>query len=180
MSKHIVLGVTGSIAAYKAADVARLIIKGGNEVSVVMTRAATHFVGELTFLTLTKRPVAIEMFGDGENWRPEHISLSERADLFLVAPCTANVIAKLANGISDDMLTCTALACEAPLVIAPAMNEKMWDHAATQANVAVLKSRGATFVDVGSGDLACGYQGRGRMASPEDIVTVVNNTLGIV
>jgi len=179
MSKEVVLGVTGSIAAYKAADVARLLMKRGVDVSVIMTEGATHFVGELTFRTLTRRPVGLDMFALKEEWKPEHISLAERADVFLLAPCTANVIAKLANGIADDLLTCTALACEAPLVVAPAMNEKMWEHPATQANVAVLRERGVAIVEVGSGDLACGYQGRGRMASPEEVVAAVLKVLGV-
>ena len=173
MNRHVILGVTGSIAAYKAADIARLLMKGGSDVSVIMTESATHFVGELTFRTLTRRPVGLDMFAPKDDWKPEHISLAERADSLLIAPCTANVIAKLANGIADDLLTCTALACVAPVIVAPAMNEKMWEHPATQANIAVLKERGVTILEVGSGDLACGYQGKGRMADPEEIVAMV-------
>lgn len=177
MGNHILLGVTGSIAAYKAAEIVRLFIAAGDEVSVIMTPAATKFVGELTFRTLTRRPVGVEMFREAAEWKPEHIAFAERADVLLVAPCTANVIAKLAHGLADDLLSCTALACTAPLVIAPAMNEKMWDHPAVRRNVELLRERGAVFVDVGSGDLACGYQGRGRMAAPEGVVDTVRRVL---
>jgi len=173
VEKHIVAGVTGSIAAYKAAELVRLIKARGWNVSVVMTKAAEKFVRELTFRTLSQAPVAVDMFRKGEIWLPEHISLADRADVLVIAPCTANVMAKLAHGIADDLLTATALAIDAPVVIAPAMNEKMWDHAATRSNVDILKSRGVEIVEVGTGDLACGYQGRGRMASVEMIMSVL-------
>jgi len=175
--KHIVLGVTGSIAAYKAAELARLMIKKNWEVSVVMTQAATRFVGELTFRTLTRRPVVTDMFQETEAWRPTHISLADGADALVIAPCTANVMAKLAHGLADDALTATALACVAPLVVAPAMNEKMWIHPATRENVRILKSRGAVVVDVEQGELACGCEGRGRLASPEAIIAAVEKCL---
>ncbi|MCK5850640.1 MAG: hypothetical protein KAH23_06960 [Kiritimatiellae bacterium] len=173
----VLLGVTGSIAAYKAAELVRLFKKEGMDVHVVMTVAATKFVSALTFRTLSQNPVGVEMFEEPEEWRPEHISLAEKADVFLIAPCSANVMAKLTHGIADDLLTCTALASTAPLVLAPAMNEKMWDNPATVANLDLLKSRGVHIVTVGSGDLACGYQGRGRMATLDDIMTVVNNLI---
>ncbi|MFH1478083.1 MAG: flavoprotein [Verrucomicrobiota bacterium] len=172
-NKHIVLGVTGSIAAYKAAELARLMIKKNWEVSVVMTRAATRFVGELTFRTLTRRSVALDMFQETEAWRPTHIALAEWADALVIAPCTANVMAKLAHGLADDALSATALACQAPLVVAPAMNKKMWDHPATRENLRLLKSRGVVIVDVEQGELACGYEGRGRLAAPETIMKAV-------
>ena len=180
MSKQqcVVLGVTGSIAAYKAAELVRLFKADGRDIWVVMTEAATRFVGELTFRTLSQHPVAVQMFNDGDEWCPEHISLADRADVMVVAPCTANVLAKMAHGLADDLLSCTALACSAPIVVAPAMNEKMWDNAATADNVAALKARGVQIVEVGTGDLACGYQGRGRMAPPADIVGAVNGILG--
>ncbi len=165
----VLLGVTGSIAAYKAVELVRRFRRREWEVKVVMTRAATRFVGEWTFKSLSRHPVYVEMFPDGGDWRPDHISLGEWPDVFLIAPCTANVIAKLAHGLADDLLTCTALAMNAPVVIAPAMNDRMWDHPATQANVALLKSRGVRFAEVGTGDLACGYQERGRLADLEDI-----------
>jgi phosphopantothenoylcysteine decarboxylase/phosphopantothenate--cysteine ligase len=172
-NKHIVLGVTGSIAAYKAAELARLMIKKNFEVSVVMTKAATRFIGELTFRTLTCRPVVTDMFQESEAWRPTHIALADWADVLVIAPCTANVMAKLAHGLADDALSATALACQAPLVVAPAMNEKMWNHPATRENLRLLKSRGAAVVDVEQGDLACGYEGRGRLASLEKILKAV-------
>lgn len=177
VSREIVLGVTGSIAAYKAAEIVRLLKREGHQVSVVMTEAATRFVGELTFRTLSQRPVSIDMFEPSETWCPDHIALAERAELLLVAPCTANVIAKMTHGLADDLLTCTVLATTAPILVAPAMNEKMWDNAVTRANIETLKSRGITIVDVGTGDLACGCQGRGRMAEVSDIVKVVERTL---
>lgn len=174
----VVVGVTGSIAAYKAAELVRLLKTDGLDVWVVMTEAATRFVGELTFRTLSRHPVAVDMFPETGEWMPEHISLADRADAMLVAPCTANVIAKMAHGLADDLLSCTALACKAPLIVAPAMNEKMWDNPATVENVRILTSRGVCVVEVGSGDLACGYQGRGRMAAPADIVAALKEALG--
>lgn len=176
-TKHIVLGVTGSIAAYKAAELVRLMIKKNWEVSVVMTQAATRFVGELTFRTLTRRPVVADMFQETEAWRPTHIALADWADALVIAPCTANVMAKLAYGLADDALTATALACTAPLVVAPAMNEKMWLHPATRENARILKARGVGIVDVAKGELACGYEGRGRLAALETIVAAVEKRL---
>lgn len=163
-SKSVVLGVTGSIAAYKAAELVRQMKTRGWDVSVIMTRAATEFVGELTFRTLSRNPVGVDMFDKSLEWMPDHISLADRADVLVIAPCTANVLAKLAHGIADDLLTATVLASDAPLVVAPAMNEKMWDHSATQDNVRTLKKRGVFVLDVAAGDLACGTQGKGRMA----------------
>ncbi|MBU1857196.1 MAG: bifunctional phosphopantothenoylcysteine decarboxylase/phosphopantothenate--cysteine ligase CoaBC, partial [Verrucomicrobia bacterium] len=129
--------------------------------------------GELTFRALTRRPVVLDMFQETETWRPTHISLADWANVLVIAPCTANVMAKLAHGLADDALTATALACAAPLVVAPAMNEKMWIHPATQENVRILKARGAVVVDVEQGELACGYEGRGRLASLETILKSV-------
>jgi len=170
MTKTVLLGVTGSIAAYKACELTRLFIKSGEfDVHVLMTRAATEFVTPLTFQTLARNPVALNMFERPEEWTPGHISLAEKADIFIAAPCTANVIAKFSHGLADDMLTSTALACRCPLLIAPAMNTGMLDNPATQDNIALLKSRGAVFVEPGSGDLACGVEGRGRMAEPDII-----------
>jgi phosphopantothenoylcysteine synthetase/decarboxylase len=173
----VLIGVTGSIAAYKAADLVRLVSKSGHDVHVVMTSAATRFIGEVTLRTLSKNPVSVEMFDEDLEWVPEHISLADKADLFVVAPCTANVIAKLAHGLSDDLLTCTALACECPIVIAPAMNEKMWNHPATTANVKTLTDRGVQFMDVAEGALACGYEGKGRMAEPKLIADMIGSML---
>jgi len=173
--KSVVLGVTGSIAAYKAAELVRQMKARGWDVSVVMTRAATEFVGELTFRTLSRNPVGVDLFDKTLEWMPDHISLAERADVLVIAPCTANVLAKLAHGIADDLLTATALATHAPLVVAPAMNEKMWDHPATQENVRILRKRGALIMDVAAGDLACGTKGKGRMAEVHHIMKEVES-----
>ena len=170
---QVVLGVTGSIAAYKAAELTRLMVKAGWDVNVVMTSAATQFVTPLTFQTLSRNPVGTDMFAPPREWKPEHISLAECADAFVVAPATADVIAKLAHGLADDLLTTTALACSAPLVVAPAMNDAMFDHPATQENLRILTERGATIVAPDVGDLACGVVGRGRMAEPSVIVDVI-------
>ena len=174
----IILGITGSIAAYKAAELVRLMVTRKWDVFVVMTEAATRFVGPITFQTLSRHPVAVGMFDQLDGWVPEHISLADSANAMVVAPCTANVMAKIAHGLADDMLTCTALACRAPVILAPAMNQNMWDNAATRANVELLQTRGVHLVDVGSGDLACGCEGRGRMAPLEDIMAAVCQQLG--
>lgn len=164
----VVLGVTGCIAAYKACELARALIKAGCTVKVVMTEHATHFVGPTTFRALTNQPVATELFDEPGN-PIHHISLAEEADVFAIVPATANAIAKIATGRADDLLSTAALATEAPLVIAPAMNVHMWRDEATQENVAALRSRGATFVEPESGELACGDVGEGRLAN----VTVI-------
>ena len=176
-NKHIILGVTGSIAAYKAVELVRLIRKQNWDVSVIMTAGATHFVGELTFRTLSRNPVVTDVFEKVEEWQPRHVSLADLADVLVIAPCTANVAAKLAHGIADDALTATALACKAPLIIAPAMNENMWNHPATQENISVLKSRGAEIIDVEQGELANGQKGVGRMASVETILAVLKKAI---
>lgn len=174
---HVVLGVTGSIAAYKAAELVRLFQKRGWGVSVVMTAAATEFVTPLTFQTLSREPVGLGLFDEKDSWHPEHLSYAEKADALAIAPCTANVIAKLAHGLADDLLTCTALATRAPIVIAPAMNEGMWDHPATRENLRLLRSRGVRVVDPAVGELACGVTGRGRMADPGEVVAAVEDAL---
>lgn len=173
----ILIGVTGSIAAYKACELTRLFVKEAHEVHVIMTHCAQKFVAPLTFQTLSRNPVAESMFDEPEDWVPGHISLADKADLLVIAPCTANVIAKLAHGLADDMLTATALATKAPILIAPAMNTGMWDNPATQANIALLISRGIRIVEAGTGDLACGITGKGRMAEPEQIVQTVAQLL---
>ena len=177
MSKRVLLGVTGSIAAYKAAELVRLLCKAGCEVTVVMTAAATRFVAPLTFRTLSGNPVAVDMFPEPPPERVPHIALADWADALVVAPCTANVAAKLAHGIADDLLSCTALACDAPLVLAPAMNVRMWRHGAVTANLAVLRERGAVVLEVGSGELACGTEGPGRMLEPAAIADAVLGVL---
>ncbi len=173
----ILLGVTGSIAAYKACELTRLFIKDGHAVHVIMTQAATRFVTPLTFRTLSRNPVSVDLFDEPDEWMPGHISFAERADVLVIAPCSANVIAKLAHGLADDMLASTALATKAPLVIAPAMNTGMWEHPATQSNLGTLAARGATFVEAGTGDLACGTSGKGRMAEPQEIFGAVMRRL---
>lgn len=174
---HLVLGVTGSIAAYKAAELVRLFIRKGWEVSVVMTSCATEFVTPLTFQTLSRNAVGTGLFDEKDGWHPDHISYADRADLLVIAPCTANVMAKLAHGLADDALTATALACAAPLVIAPAMNDRMWEHPATRENLRILQARQAVIVDVSQGELACGCEGRGRLAPLEDIIAAVEQVL---
>ena len=165
----IILGVTGSIAAYKAADLASLLVKGGAEVHVVMTAHAADFITPLTMQTLSRNPVVTSARDAQTNWKPGHIDLADRATLLLIAPATANVIAELAHGLAGSPLTEIALATRAPLLIAPAMNGKMWEHPATQANVALLKERGAEFIGPEAGILACGYEGLGRLTVVADI-----------
>lgn len=166
---RILLGVTGSIAAYKAAELVRLYASAGHEVKVVMTKAATEFVSPLTFRTLSRNPVGVEEFAPPEDWRPEHIALAAWAEKAVIAPATANTIAKMRFGLADNLLTSVLLATRAPVFVAPAMNDGMWENAATQENLAVLKSRGVTVIEPGEGQLACGTCGRGRMATPEEI-----------
>jgi phosphopantothenoylcysteine decarboxylase len=165
MSKNIVLGVTGSIAAHKAADLASLLAKAGHNVRVVMTADAQRFITPLPFKTLSRNPVITDLYDEEEGWKPTHIRLADEADLLLLAPATANIIAKLTHGIADDALTCIALALnpKAKILVAPAMNGKMWLHAATQENVATMKSRGAEFIGPEEGMLSCGYEGIGRL-----------------
>lgn len=174
--KTILIGVTGCIASYKACEVVRGFQKKGYRVKVIMTEHATHFVDPLTFRALTHEPVAIGLFDDPQD-PIHHISLAEEADLFLLAPCTANVMAKVAQGIADDLLTTTVLATTAPVVIAPAMNVNMYMNAATQANMALLKERGIQFIEAEEGYLACGYEGKGRLADPEHIVDWIDKKL---
>ena len=170
-TKNIVLGVTGSIAAHKAADLASLLTKQGFNVRVVLTADAQKFITPLPFKTLSRNPVVTDLYDEEEGWKPTHIRLADEADLLLIAPATANVLAKLANGHADDALTCIALALnpKAKLLIAPAMNGKMWQHAATQQNAAALKKRGAEFIGPEKGMLSCGYEGLGRLWPVEKI-----------
>ena len=168
---NVVLGVTGSIAAYKACELVRLLVKRGDEVHVVMTEHARAFVTPLTFQTLSRNPVESDLFADPQDWKPGHISLAATADLVVVAPATANILAKMAHGIADDLLSSTLLATKAPVVVAPAMNDGMWENPATQANVAALAARGVRIVSPGVGDLACGTAGAGRMAEPAEILS---------
>ncbi len=179
-SKNIVLGVTGSIAAHKAADLASQLTKKNFAVNVVLTADAQKFITPLPFKTLSRRPVVTDLYDEEEGWKPTHIRLADEADLLLIAPATANTIAKFAHGIADDALGCIALALnpKAKILIAPAMNGKMWLHAATQANVATLKKRGAEFIGPEEGMLSCGYEGIGRLWPVEKIVARVTRLLG--
>ena len=159
------MGVTGSIAAYKAAELASLLTKQGCEVRVVMTADALRFITPVSFKTLSRHPVVTDLYDEEEGWQPTHIKLADEADLLLVAPATANTIAKLALGLANDALSCVALAlnAQARILVAPAMNGKMWLHPATQQNVATLKARGAQFIGPEKGLLSCGYEGLGRL-----------------
>ena len=168
---NVVLGVTGSIAAYKACELVRLLVKRGDDVHVVMTEHARAFVTPLTFRTLSRNPVECDLFADPQDWKPGHISLADAADLVVVAPATANILAKMAHGLADDLLSSMLLATKAPIVVAPAMNTGMWDNPATQANVAALAARGVRVVAPGDGELACGTEGRGRMAEPSEVLS---------
>src|ERR1700761_3365747 len=164
-TRNIVLGVTGSIAAYKAADLTSQLTKLGCSVRVVMTADALRFITPLAFKTLSRQPVVTDLYDEEEGWKPTHIKFADEADLLLIAPATANVLAKLAHGIADAAPSCIALALnpQAKLLIPPAMNGKMWLHPATQQNVATLKSRGAQFIGPEEGLLSCGYEGIGRL-----------------
>jgi len=167
--KCVVLGVTGSIAAYKSADLTSLLVKQGHDVFVVMTKDAVEFITPLTLQTLAKNPVTTSFYDEKENWRPGHIELADRASLVLIAPATANIIAELAHGLASHPLPAIALATRAQILIAPAMNGKMWEHAATQENVAKLKSRNVEFIGPDEGMLACGYEGAGRLWKVDEI-----------
>lgn len=167
--KTVVLGISGCIAAYKACQIVRDFQKAGVRVKVVMTEHATHFVDPLTFRSLTHEPVAVGLFDDPTD-PIHHISLADEADLMVLAPCTANLIAKVAHGIADDLLSTTVLATTAPILVSPAMNVHMYEAAATQENMATLKRRGFHFIEADDGYLACGYVGKGRLPEPSAIV----------
>ena len=171
----IVLGITGSIAAYKAADLASQFVKQGHEVHAVMSRSACEFITPLTLQTLTRHPVLVSLEDEKDSWKPGHIDLADSADLFLIAPASANTLGLLANGLAPDPLTSIYLALprETKVLIAPAMNGKMWLHPATQRNISQLKADGCEFIEPATGDLACGYQGIGRLADVAEILAVV-------
>src|SRR5665213_2424156 len=171
--KKILLFVTGSIAAYKAVLLTRLLVKNGAEVKVVMTKAAIDFVAPLTFSTLSKNKVLSELF-DEESWA-NHVMLGRWADLILVAPASCNTIAKMANGFCDNLMLAIYLSAKCPIFIAPAMDEDMWNHPASQKNIEVLRQRGNNILPVNEGELASGLVGAGRMAEPEEII----NSLGV-
>lgn len=173
----IALGVTGGIGAYKAVEVARGLQKRGHDVAAIMTRSARRFVGEVTFEAITRRRVITDQYAHGANADIEHIALASDIGLLLVAPATANVIGKFANGIADDFLSALYLATRAPVLMAPAMNTNMLEHEAVRRNLATLSARGVRFVDPGQGYLACGWIGKGRLAEPEDIVEAADLVL---
>ncbi|MCX5678905.1 MAG: hypothetical protein NTY76_07370 [Candidatus Omnitrophica bacterium] len=168
--KTIIFGVTGSIAAYKACELTSLLKKEGFNVRILLTKEGKEFVTALTLQTLSKNKVIMDMFESPEEWNPVHTSLAEEADLILIAPATANIIAKLASGICDDILTCTVFASDAPVLIAPAMNDKMYEHRIVQENIAKLKKIGYHFIGPIKGHLACGCEAMGHIADLADIL----------
>lgn len=176
---NVVVGVTGSIAAHRALDVVSQLTKAGCAVRVVMTADAQRFVTPLPFKVLSRGPVITDLYDEEEGWKPSHIRVADEADLFLVAPASASTLARLAQGLADDALQCVALALDpgVPVLLAPAMNGKMWRHPATQANVAVLKARGAEILGPDEGLLSCGYEGVGRLLPVERIVEAVLSAL---
>lgn len=175
---RIALGISGGIGAYKAVEVARLLQKRGHDVVAVMTRNARRFVGPVTLEAITRHPVVTSQWQAGANADIEHISLASSIDLLLVAPATANVLGKFANGIADDFLSALYLATTAPVLVAPAMNSHMLEHPAVQQNLKTLASRGVIVLDPGSGYLACGWSGKGRLAEPADIVDAADRVVG--
>lgn len=176
--KTIVLGITGSIAAYKAAEIASQLTQAGAKVNVIMTKAAAEFITPLTFRSLTGTPVVTEMFDLTSELSVEHVALAEAADVVVIAPATANIIAKIAAGIADDMLCCTVLATKAPVIVAPAMNVNMYENPITQENLTKLRARGFTIVGPARGWLACGETGMGRLADIEEIIGAIRQVLG--
>jgi phosphopantothenoylcysteine decarboxylase/phosphopantothenate--cysteine ligase len=168
--RQIVIGITGGIAAYKTATLVSRLTQRGYDVHVIMTEASCQFITPLTLQTLSRNPVAVDTFDECNPEVVNHIDLADRADLFVIAPATANLIAKMAHGLADDMLSTTLLATQAPIAVAPAMNVHMYDHPAVQENLQRLRQRGVYLLEPGEGPLACGYVGKGRMAEPEDIL----------
>lgn len=171
--KTIVLGVTGSIAAYKAADITSQLIKLGAEIFPVMTSEATKFITPMTLQTLSRQPVAVNLWEEGNGWQPGHIELADKADLVLVAPATAHCIGCFAQGLAPDLLTAIYLATPAPVMIAPAMNGKMFQHPAVQQNLKMLTERGHQMIEPDCGLLACGYEGIGKLAEVDKIIQEV-------
>ena len=175
--KTIVLGISGSIAAYKSAEIISKLTKLDYNVHAVLTRSASEFIAPLTLQTLSRHPVLTDVFAEKNGWQPDHVALADSADLLLIAPATADIIAKLALGFADDAISSLALVCRAPLLIAPAMNGKMWMHPATVANAKILAERGAEFIGPEKGMLACGYEGIGRLWPVEKIVARADEIL---
>lgn len=176
--KFVALGVTGGIAAYKSVELVRLLKKSGARVQVIMTKSACEFVKPLTFQVVSLNPVITDMFREPSFWEVEHIAMADKADIFLVAPATANIIAKMAAGIADDMLTSSLLATKAKIVVVPAMNVNMYENPITQRNIASLRALGITVLEPAVGELACGYSGKGRFPEPKDIVEQIKIVLG--
>jgi phosphopantothenoylcysteine decarboxylase len=174
---EIILGITGSIAAYRAPDIAGGLRKRGHVVSAVMTADAQHFITPLSVRVQSRGPVVTDLFAEGEGWQPGHIELADRADLLLIAPATAHVLGQLAGGLAGDALGAIALATRAPILIAPAMNGKMWEHPAVRRNVEILRGWGHRFIGPEEGMLACGYEGVGRLWPVEGILDEVEVVL---
>lgn len=177
MKKHVLIGVTGGIAAYKILDVASGLRKLGYDMNTIMTKNACEFVQPMAFQTITNNYVVTDTFERPHKWEVEHIALAKKADLMLIAPATANVIGKIAHGIADDMLTTTVMAAKCPVVIAPAMNTAMYENEIVQENIAYLKSKGYLFIEPACGMLACGDVGSGKLPTPADIITFITNEL---
>lgn len=175
--KNIVLGVCSSIAVYKAAELVSKLTKLGANVHVIMTKNAKEIISERIFSSLSRNAVACDMWKDVDEWKPEHISLAEKADILLVCPATANTIGNFANGLAPDLLSSTFLATKAKVAIAPAMNSNMYDHPATRRNIEILKSFGVKIIGPDVGMLACGVEGRGRLASVESIILGIEDML---
>jgi phosphopantothenoylcysteine decarboxylase/phosphopantothenate--cysteine ligase len=178
MRRRILVAVSGGIAAYKVPELVRALDRQGHELRCMLTEAASEFVSPLVLQTLTRQPVRMQLLDAGEEGRIGHIDLADWAELVVVAPATANLLAKLAAGIADDLVSTVLLATRAPVLVAPAMNVNMWEHAATTANVATLRARGVAFVGPGTGALACGWEGAGRMSEPAEIADAVALALG--
>jgi phosphopantothenoylcysteine decarboxylase / phosphopantothenate---cysteine ligase len=176
-NKTVVLGVTGGIAVYKSLDIISKLRKKNIDVHVIMTDSAEKFVSKLSFQALSQNPVVVDMFEEPKSWEIQHISLAEKADAFVLAPATANIIGKIANGIADDMLSTTIMATKAPVIIAPAMNTNMYDNVIVQKNIEFLKSVGYAFIEPGEGRLACGSVGKGKLADTDKIVDYIDMML---
>ncbi len=176
--REIVVGVTGGIAAYKTAELVSRLVQGGAGVTVVMTEAAGKFIGPATFMALTGRPVYLDLFQPQEHFQGEHIGLARRAELLVIAPATADFLARMALGLADDLLSTLALAVTCPMLVAPAMNTEMWSKPPVQRNIAQLREDGIEFIEPSSGWLSCGQVGPGRMAEPAEILQQISHRLG--
>lgn len=176
--KRVVLGVTGSIAAYKAADLTSMLVAAGADVRVIMTEAATRIIAPITLQTMSRNPVSVDIWAEENGWQPGHIEMADSADIFVVAPATANTIACFANGLAPNLLCNVYLATRAPVLIAPAMNGKMLAHPATEQNIKALEARGNCILETLEGMLACGYVGKGKLAPVDSIFNRISEILG--